>query len=83
MTFFADDIQIKTYILSQHVHSAISSVETCISDVIYWMIESKLQLNYEKTECLLIRQNKCTEKLNCTSLSFGHNIISFSTTALI
>ena len=42
---FADDIQIETSILPQHVHSAISSVETCISDVKYWMIENKLQLN--------------------------------------
>ena len=67
---FADDIQIKAFILPQHVHSAISSVEICISDVKYWMIENKLQLNNEKTECLLIRPNKCTVNLNCTSLSF-------------
>ena len=45
------------------------------------MIENKLQLNDEKTECLLIRPNKCTQDLNCTSLSFGHNVVSFSTTA--
>ena len=78
---FADDIQIEASILPQHVHSAISSVKICISDVKYWMIESNLQLNDEKTECLLIRPNKCTQNLNCTSLSFGHNVISFSTTA--
>ena len=70
---FADDIQIKTSILPQHVHSAISFVEICISDVKYWMIENKLQLNEEKTECLLIHLNKCT----CHS--FGHNVLSFST----
>ena len=57
---FADDIQIKTSILPQHVHSAILCVEICISDVKYWMIENKLQLIVEKTECLLIRPNKCT-----------------------
>ena len=78
---FADDIQIETSILPQHVHSTISSVEICISDVKYWTIENKLQLNDEKTECLLIRPNKCTQNLNCTSLSFGHNVISFCTTA--
>ena len=53
---FADNTQIETSILPQQVHSAISSVETCNSDVKYWMIENKLQLNDEKTECLLIRQ---------------------------
>ena len=78
---FADDIQIETSTLPQYVHSTISSVEICISNVKYWMIENKLQLNDEKTECLLIRPNKCTQHLNCTSLSFGHNVISFSTTA--
>ena len=36
----------------------------------------------KKTECLLIRPNKCTQKLNCISLSFAHNVISFSTTAM-
>ena len=51
-----------------------------MSDVKYWMIENKLQLNDDKTECLLIRPNNCTQKINCTSLSFGHNVISFSTT---
>ena len=75
----ADDIEIKTSILPPHVHSAISSVETCISDVKYWMIENKLQLNDEKRECLLICPNKFTQNLNCTSLSLGHNVI-FSTT---
>ena len=64
----------------QHVHSAISSVEICISDVKYWMIENKLQLNDEKMECLLILPNECNIFLNCTSLSFGRNVISFSTT---
>ena len=56
-------------------------MQTCISDVKYWMTENKLHLNDEKTECLLIRPNKCTQDLNCTSISFGHNVISFSTTA--
>ena len=78
---FADDIQIETSILPQHVHSTISSVEICISNVKYWMIENKLQLNDEKTKCILIRPNKCAQNLNCTFLSFGHNVISFSTTA--
>ena len=78
---FADDIQIKTSILPKYVHSAISSVEICISDVKYCMIENKLRLNNEKTECLLMHPNKCTQYLNCTSLSVLHNVISFSTTA--
>ena len=49
---FADDIHIEASILPKHVHSAISSVETCISAVKDWIIENKLQLNDEKTEFL-------------------------------
>ena len=78
---FTDDIQIKTSILPQQDHSAISSAATCISYVKYWMIENKLQLNDEKTECLLIHPNRCKQNLNCTSLSFGHNVEAFSTIA--
>ena len=36
---------------------------TRISDIKNWMIENKLQLNDEKTECLLIPPNKCTHNL--------------------
>ena len=74
-------ITFKSNPLFLFVHNAISSVETCISDVKYWMIKNKLQLNDEKKECLLIRSDKCAQNFNCTSLSFGHNVISFSTTA--
>ena len=45
------------------------------------MIENKLQLSDEKFECLPIRPNEYTKFFTCTSLSFGHNVISFSTTA--
>ena len=55
-SLFVDDVQIGTSILPQHVHSAISSVEICISDVKYWMIENKLQLNDEKTDVFLYVQ---------------------------
>ena len=38
-------------------------------------------MNDEDTECHLMRPNKCTQNLNCTSLSFIHNEISFTTIA--
>ena len=76
---FADDIQIETSIIHQHVPSAIFSVEICIADVKYWMIENKLHLNDEKKQCLFIRP--CKKNVNCTSLSFEYNVISFSITA--
>ena len=53
---FADGIQIETSVLPQHLHIAICSVETCTSDVYYWMIENKLQLNDEIRNVLLYVQ---------------------------
>ena len=80
---FADDIQIRISILPQHVNRPTSLVEICISDVRNWMAENKLQLNDDKTECLLRRPNRCAQTFNCTFLSVGHNVISFSTSAKI
>ena len=53
---FADDIQIEISILQQHVLTAISSVETCISIVKNWIIENKVQLNDEKRNIFLYVQ---------------------------
>ena len=44
-------------------------------------LPSKHSFMMEKMECHLIHPNKCTQNLNCSSLSLGHNVISFSTTA--
>ena len=68
---FADDIQTETFILPQHVHSAISSVEICISDVKHWIIENKPQLNDEKTQCRPIHPNKLKKKLHCEQRHLG------------
>ena len=78
---FADDILIVTSIPTQHVHSTISFVETCISDVKNWITENKLRLNDAKNGMSLIRPDKFTQNLHCASLSFGYNVISFSTAA--
>ena len=37
---------------------------------------------HSTVEHRLIHPNKCTKNINCTSLSFGHHVISFSTTAI-
>ena len=56
VNLFADDIQILNSIFPKHVLSAISSVETCISDVENLMIEDTLQLNDEKGNAFLYVQ---------------------------
>ena len=74
----ADEIQINTSILPQHVHSAISSVEM-MSNI--GRLETSYSQSVKKTECLLICPNKSIQNVNNTYLSFGHNVISFSTTS--
>ena len=37
-------------------------------------------MNNDKMECLPIHQNKCAQTFNGFLLSFGHNVISYSTT---
>ena len=46
---FADEISVIIIILSLHVHNAMSSVVTYISNVKVWMTENNLELNEEKT----------------------------------
>ena len=46
-----------------------------------FIIKNKLQLNDGKTECFLLRPNKCTQTFFHTFLSVGHNVISLSTTS--
>ena len=71
----------ETSVLAQDVHSPISYAETCISKIKYLMIENKLQVNDDNMECHLICPNKCTQNVNRTFLSYGHNVILFTTTA--
>ena len=73
---FADDIQITTSILPQHVYSAVTSMETCISDINNWIIENKLQLNDDETECLLMHPSKHTQTFN--RIFFLSDIMSYS-----
>ena len=74
----ADDIQFEFSSLPQDFHTAILCVEKCISDIKNGMIENKLQLNDDKTGCLLICQSNYTQNFKRTSLLFGHNVMSFS-----
>ena len=48
---FADDFRLQVSISAPNIQSAISSLETCLSDIQTWMLENKL--NSDKTEALL------------------------------
>ena len=52
---FADDTQLQISVPPLNIQSAISSLETCLSDIQTWMLENKLTPNNDKTETLLLR----------------------------
>ena len=54
---FADDTQLHVSVPPSNIQSAISSLETCLSDIQTWMLENKLKLNNDQTEALLLRSS--------------------------
>ena len=52
---FANDTHLQVSVPPSNIQSAISSLETCLSDIQTWMPENKLKLNNDKTEALLLR----------------------------
>ena len=54
---FADDTQLQASVPPSNIQSAISSLETCLSDIQIWMLENKLKLNNDRTEALLLRSS--------------------------
>ena len=51
---FAEDTQLQVSVPPSNIQSAISSLETCLSDIQTWMLENKLKLNNDKTKALLL-----------------------------
>ncbi|XP_068719650.1 uncharacterized protein [Montipora capricornis] len=54
---------------------AIVAMERCIKDIQKWMKESKLQLNNDKTELLLIGTKQQLQKINMSILCVGNDLI--------
>ena len=72
----ADDSQLYVSVPREQLDSLLSSMQSCVDDVKFWMTQNKLQLNEGKTEALLIDpQNSANLPL---SSKFGQNDICFS-----
>ena len=50
---YADDTQLYQSVCPSELPSLLEKFETCIKEVKHWMKTNKLQLNEEKTECLI------------------------------
>ena len=51
---YADETQIYSSSSPSEISATIHNMEKCICDVKYWMICNTLQMNYDKTEAILI-----------------------------
>ena len=79
---FADDTQLQASVPPSNIQSAISSLETCLSEIQTWMLENKLKLNNYKTEALLLRSSSKPFSVGKpTTISVYGCEISFSSSA--
>ena len=78
---YADDTQlccsINPYCADAQV-VAVQDMENCISDVRDWTAASKLKMNDDKTECMLIGTRQQLAKLSLDKITVGKNSISLS-----
>ena len=51
---FADDTELYKSDSPSEAFTLARTIEACISDVMVWVVQNKLQLNDDKTEILLI-----------------------------
>ena len=79
---FADDTKLQVSVPPSNIQSAISPLETCLSDIQTWMLENKLKLNNDKTEAFLLRSSsKSFSASKPTTISICGCEISFSSSA--
>ncbi|KAK7108618.1 hypothetical protein V1264_016319 [Littorina saxatilis] len=79
---FADDTQLYKPSPPAETHSAIQTIQTCITDVKSWMIDNKLKLNDDKTEVLLCKKKNTTfPSPQPVSVQVGDTDILFSPSA--
>ena len=79
---FADDTQIYSSSSPSDVQSAVNDLQSCIMDIREWMCESKLKLNDDKTEALLVHTSRSfLHSQKPARLSVGDTQVQFSSSA--
>ena len=61
---YADDTQVYIELSQSDTHKSISSLSDCLTDISLWMKSSKLQLNHNKTEFIIIGTKQQRHKLS-------------------
>ena len=72
--FYADDTQLYVHLSHRNASAAFDKLNRCLQDVKEWMSSSKLKLNPDKTEFILIGSKKQRERLSaCFPIYFLGN----------
>ena len=61
---YADDTQVYIELSQSDTHKSISSLSDCLNDISLWMKSSKLRLNSDKTEFIIIGTKRQRHKLS-------------------
>ena len=61
---YADDTQVYMELSQSDTHKSISSLSDCLTDISLWMKSSKLKLNSNKTEFIIIGTKQQRNKLS-------------------
>ena len=61
---YADDTQVYIELSQSDTHKSISSLSDCLTDISLWMKSSKLKLNSDKTEFIIIGTKRQRHKLS-------------------
>ena len=75
---YADDTQLYKSVPPSDIVSLVHKFEACISEVKTWMISNKLQLNNDKTECLLINTKCQNDVTGIDQMHVRTDVVSFT-----
>ena len=62
---YADDTQIYLSLATLDTNCSLNQLWVCLPDIFHWMTDSKLKLNANKTEFLIVSTQKQRGKLDC------------------
>ena len=76
--FYADDTRLLNSALPESIHTLLKATSDCYSDIKNWMIQSKLQLNNEKTEAMLIGTRQKLSSISVNTLQLDDTTVPLS-----
>ena len=75
---FADDNQLYKETVPDQIETTTDFMQNCITDVKWWMIHNKLQLNDSKTESIIVKSHRLSANFSLpSSMRIGNSEVLF------